>query len=249
VRILIVWEDDNFESLGRIMVSRRGALRPMSQPDYPELLFHTARGNGNFVRYAGKTWRNIRAKGLPNNPGAIDHLICVVDADKLSQLLPSTGRLPAAPEDVSDWHKSAETVFVELIRQACRESSMPPDTVHGIALRWAKESVVLAAYDCYASKDKLGIDIERKEVAEFLAKCAPPPEQVKRSMFSNTYRHPVRCIDGLLKSQGLPVLGKGPEYDDVLLALKGEDLGKVCERVPDVDRLVNLVWGLALQRG
>ena len=245
MRILVVWEDREYESLGEVVRALRTAFRPTSQPAYPELLFHTASGNGNFARYAGQTWRNVRAKGLPNSPGAIDHLVCVVDADKLAELVPAAGHPPVSVADVPRCHQTAEQAFVEKIRGACSKSSTPPHTVHGIALRWCKESIVLGAYDNAAFKDKLGIDVEKAGVAMFLAQCSPRPDQVEPRIFSDTYRQPVRCIDGLLKAQGLASLGKCPEHDDTLRALKGDSLGKVCERVPDLERLLRLVWRLA----
>jgi hypothetical protein len=140
-----------------------------------------------------------------------------VDGDKLVDVLPSVGAIPLGPSSVDEWHEKAEPLLLSELR--CRCEDAPVDTVHGIVLRWSKESVVLAAYDVATARSRLGIDLEEEKTAEFLAACAPPPASVADQDFTNTYRKPIRCIDGLRAARGLPAIGKGPEHDDTLNAL------------------------------
>jgi hypothetical protein len=181
---------------------------------------------------------------LPTNPGRIDHLVCVVDGDRIADILPDVGAIPANPSSVERWHANAERSFVSELRRRCTEAGVPSDTVHGAVLRWSKESVVLAAYDLAAAREKLGIDLEEEKTAAFLATCKPPPAGILAADFINTYRKPIKCIDGLRTARGLSALGKAPEHDDVLNALSSEELDVACKRARDMDRVVDLVWSL-----
>ena len=245
MRALIVWEDANYESLAAIARRRLAIRRPSGIGVYPELLFHTARGNGKFLNYAASTWEKIRSKGLPNNAGPIDHLICVADGDRLADLVLGVTSPPEHANDVSGWLMTTEQSFEAHLRGGAGNSSVPPSTVHGVVLRWSKESLLLGAYDRAAMKEHLDVDVQCAPVQTFLQKCVPPPTTVPTSLFSDTYRHPMRCIHALRKAQGLhDVNKKAADIDDVLRALSGTDLTVVCDRVPDMDRVLDRVWSL-----
>ncbi len=242
MRIAIAWEDEYFLPLQRLVLARRSVLRPAAADDYLDLVQYTLRGNGKFARHVEDMWPRARALGVANDPGPLAHLICVVDGDKLSDLLPAVGQAPLHPDEVAGWHAAAERTFEEHLR--ARATNDEPSTVHGIVLRWAKESLALAAYDRAAVADKLGVPGTDPELKAFLSRCKPSPDAVSSALFSDTYRRPVRCLDDLRNAQGLAPVGKGVALDDVIGAIRAEDVGVVCERVPDVDRLIALAWRL-----
>ncbi len=215
---------------------------PSVTTEYLDLVQYTLRGNAKFARHAEEMWPRAQALGTPNSPGRMEHLICVVDADKLVEVLPRVGAVPPRTADVPSWHASAEVRFIDHLRERAEH----PATVHGLVLRWAKESLTLAAYDRPATRSKLGIDPSHPGVQQFLAGCVPPPQDVADPVFTDHYQHPITCVDKLRKSQGLPAVGKGTSMDDVLVALTAADIPVVCQRVPDVDRLVALAWQLAM---
>jgi hypothetical protein len=147
---------------------------------------------------------------------------------------------PAVPAAVGGWLKTAEQQFAGYLRT----KSHAPSTVHAVLLRWAKESLTLAAYDRPQAADNLGIQISDPHVQTYLAACSPPPASVPARDFTNTFRDPVGCLDGILRAQGRSAVGKGSTMDDVIRALSGSDLTVVCARVPDIDRLLTLAWSL-----
>ncbi|HLM72690.1 MAG TPA: hypothetical protein VK459_08360 [Polyangiaceae bacterium] len=176
-RVLVVWEDTYWEPLQGLMKKLVRARDPAHDAEIPAVLCHTARSNSAFDRYAHTTWPNIRSKGLPTDPGAIDHVVCVVDADRLHNLLPA--RVPNPPGDVeaiAGWHAAAEREWQEHLRAQCDPSGPPVTTVHGVVLRWAKESLLLAGYDQPAMEGHIEVDAGRPEVATVLARCAPRRE-------------------------------------------------------------------------
>lgn len=241
-RLLVVWEDNYRDALG-LFVTRRLSMRVRAGDAFPKVLFHTCRGNGNFAHYVSSTWRNVRGKGLPGDPGKIDHLVCVADGDRLHDVLPTIGLPPKAAADVSSWHSAAERDWNDHLRSLC-DPSVAPDTVHGRVLRWSKESLALAGYDRRASMlDTLGIDIESDFVRNTLRACSPPPTDVADEAFSDTYSRPLRCLRGLQPDKA--VQKNAPEIDDALRALAKNDLALICKRVPDLERLVDLILELS----
>jgi hypothetical protein len=246
-RVLVVWEDHHYETLGPFVKKRVSARAPAATARFPEILFHTSHGNGSFKRYVASTWENVRSKGLPGNPGLIDHLICVVDGDKLHERLDIVPHPPAEEAALPSWLAAAERAWQNHLRALCDKA--PPGTVHGRVLRWAKESLVLAGYDREAVKLHLGIDLQSPAIREHLARCSPDPSTVDPSLFSSTFRKPLRCLtelDGAQRAPRPPSLSKNaPELDDALRALAREDSTLVAERAPDIDRIADLVWQLA----
>lgn len=249
-RVLVVWEDHHYEALGPFVKKRVSARALAGESRFPEIVFHTSYGNGGFKRYVASTWENVRSKGLPGNPGVIDHLICVVDGDKLHEQLPTVAHPPASDADVAAWHAATEQAWESHLRGLC--DTAPPATVHGRVLRWAKESVVLAGYDRDAAKQHLGIDLQSTSIKEHLALCSPVPSTVENASFSSTFRKPLRCLTDLDTTQRAPrppALSKNaPELDDALRALAREDCALIAERVPDIDRIADLIWQLATPR-
>ena len=86
-RVLVVWEDTYFQPLDHLLNRVVKKQAPRAEVSRPTVLHHTARSNTAFERYVETTWPKVSPRGLPGDPGAIDHMVCVVDADKLSDLL------------------------------------------------------------------------------------------------------------------------------------------------------------------
>jgi hypothetical protein len=247
-RILLVWEDRYYDTLGPFVKRRLAGRAPAGHRGFPQVLFHTAHGAGGFKRYVASTWDNARAKGLPLDKGTIDHLVCVVDGDKLHEQLATVAPPPARAAGVPAWLATAEQAWQQHLRGLC--DNAPRTTVHGRILRWSKESVVLAGYDREAVKQHLGIDIQTAALEKHLARCVPAPASIKNDEFSNTFPKPLRCLKELDEAQRAPrasgLVKNAPELDDALRALVRDDHAVIAERVPDIDRLADLIWQLAM---
>lgn len=248
IRVLIVWEDRYYDTLGPFVKRRVAARASLEHVGFPQVLFHTAYGAGGFTRYVGSTWDNVRAKGLPRDEGPIDHLVCMVDGDRLHDHIKLVGRPPTAAASVPAWLETAEQTWQEHLRGLCNNA--PKATVHGRILRWSKESVVLAGYDRDPIKQTLGIDLQAVAVKEHLARCVPAPSTIENQDFSNTFRKPLRCLKELDEAQRAlrdSALAKNaPDLDDALRGLVRTDCAIIAERVPDIDRLADLVWQLVM---
>ncbi len=248
-RILAVWEDDYWEPLDRVLKRLVRLAAPAPDAEVPAVLGHTTRSNGAFGRYARITWPAVRSRGMPANAGAIDHLVCIVDGDRLHDLLPA--QIPGPPADataVPAWHANAERAWQEHLRSHCDPGGPPETTVHGVVLRWAKESLLLAGYDQPAMEAHLGITADRPEVSTALSRCAPSqPQRVDDASFTDTFHRPSTCLDILRKACGQSALHKSaPEIDDALRALGRDSLPTLRARVPELARVAALVWRLHL---
>lgn len=246
-RILVVWEDDRFETLNLFVKRRLNARKPPSQVVFPRVMFHTSRGNGRFKPYVRDTWTQVRGKGLPGDPGPIDHLLCVVDGDKLHGLLPSVGN--PSTQSAAVWHPGANAAWQAYLHQQV-DPSVPAGTVHGHVLRWCKESLALAGHDQPPAARHLGLDPDKKALQEYLAACSPDPRQVPDKDFSDHYWKPVTCLDGARKALQIGGSIKNAiEIDDTLRELVEQHLPLVCSRVADIDQIVDLLWSLSTPGG
>jgi len=186
-RVLVVWEDRHYEALSTF--ARRRLRANASRAEFPVLLFHTSNGNGAFGRYAESTWPRARASGLPGDPKPIDHVVFVADGDRLSELPLGTAPPPQDPAQIDEWHGVAEATWTEYLR-ARSPDSVPRETVHGVVLRWSKESLLLAGFDRPPTAEHLKIDVSRAGVSAFLRSCSPDPSTVEMARFSNAFRRP-----------------------------------------------------------
>jgi len=239
-RILIAWEDTYFQGL-KPFVSRRLAQRTLAlETPAPVVLHHTVRGNGRFPQYVQSTWTQARTHGLPSDPKPIDHLICVVDGDKLWELDPKQfEKPPEKPSEVASWYGRTTQAWHSRV-QGWVDPSVPVDSVHGVVLRWSRESVVLAGYDQPPFREHLGLDPESAAAQKCLRdECPLPPATVKDDDFTNSFLRPLRCLERLFKAHGGVMPGKNdPRFDDTLRALANGHLDRVCARVPDLDIVV-----------
>ncbi len=245
-RVLVVWEDEYWKPLGGIVKHLVRARAPAPDAEAPTVLGHTTRSNSAFDRYVRVTWPIARLRGQPEDAGPIDHLVCVVDADRLHDLLPAdVPHPPVDTEAVAAWHAAAEIAWRDRLRAQCDPAGPPATTVHGVVQRWAKESLLLAGYDQPAMEAHLDVAADHPDVAQVLSSCKPRPQAVADARFTDTYRRPSSCLKLLREARKLGVLHKSaPEIDDALRALGRESLTRICDRVPDVARIAALVWKL-----
>jgi hypothetical protein len=244
-RVLVVWEDAHCEALGALI---RRAVRTRSAPDAvagPAVVCHTSRGNGTFARYVRDTWPLARVRGVPLDPHPIDHMICVVDADRLHEL---KGVVTAPPDATATdaWHAEVERAWQGWLRSQCDPDGPPVTTVHGLVLRWAKESVLLAGFDQPAWVRFLEVDTSALAVqTELRRQCTPYPSEVPDVSFTSTFRRPLSCLHLVRQACRLSRLDKNDvAIDDALYALARESLPTVLARVPDLGRLTSLIWSL-----
>lgn len=244
-RVLVVWEDAYCESLGELV---KRAVRAHTAPDAvvsPTVVRHTSRGHGAFARYVHETWPLARARGVPLDPQPIDHMICVVDGDRLHELEVVAAPPPAAAA-IDGWHAAAERAWQGWLRSKCAPDGPPVTTVHGVVLRWAKESVLLAGFDQPAWARFLEVDASAPAVqTELRRQCTPHPSEVPDGLFTNTFRRPLSCLKLLRQACKLSRLDKNDvSIDDAVSALVRESLPTLLARVPDLARLTSLIWSL-----
>lgn len=245
-RVLVVWEDEHWRVLD-VLTRRLVSTSPGQRPDgaFPTILGHTTEGNGRFAHYVGATWPRVRPAGLPTDRGTIDHLVCVLDGDRAHELVPAIAVPPKDAAATPTWHASAEAAWTAWLRQHASGGGPPATTVHGVVLRWAKESVVLAGYDQPAATH-LEFAAEDPEVTTFLSEiCQPDPRSVSDAAFADTFHRPRHCVDALRKVRKLSPLAKNaPAFDDAIRDLTRQSLSVVRARVPDLARLAELIWTL-----
>lgn len=240
-RVLVVWEDANYESLGEVARRAVRATALTTDAEAVRVVSHTAYSNGGFDRYASRTWPLVRPRGLPLDPGPIDHIICVVDADRLHDLR-GIAKAPADPAAVSAWHAAAERSWQAWLRSRCDASGPPAETVHGVVLRWSKESLVLAGYDQPAMTTHLAIAAAPEQLREL---CPIQPSTVDDRSFTDTYQRPQGCLKQLRQAHQLAPLRKSdPTIESALRELARKSMPILRARVPDLARLATLICNL-----
>lgn len=246
-RVLVAWEDALCEPLGLLANRTVSAMAPPGATSFPHIVRHSPKSNGQFDRYVSKTWSNACRNGMPVDPGPIDHLICVIDADRLHDLIGIT-KPPSEPTSVAAWHHEASSKWETWLRDRRDPAGPAPSTIHGVVLRWCKESFVLAGYDQPLATLHLRIDLAHVGTAALLVgECQPDPAKVADAAFTDTFRKPRPCLDAMRKAQKLsPIAKNAPEIDDMLDALAKDRAGLAMlrARVPDLDRLAALIWTL-----
>jgi hypothetical protein len=245
-RILVVWEDTYFQPMATIVNHAVTARRAAEDVATPRVLGHTTRSNTAFDRYVSTSWPNASVRGLPMDPGPIAHCVCVVDGDKLARLLPDA--IPQPPRDpagIAQWHATAERAWNEHRRGKNAPDGPAAERVHGVILRWSKESLLLAGYDQAGFAHHLSCHISTHAVAEVLKACTPPLDAVPPAAFSDTFRNPDQCLRSLRQAADREPLAKNaPQIDDALRRLARDSLTTLCARVPDLWRIADLVWQL-----
>ena len=244
-RVLVVWEDAYCESLGALVKRAVHAHRAPDAVARPTVVRHTSRGNTKFSRYVRETWPLARANGVPLDSHPIDHMICAVDADRLHEL-PGVDVTPPGVTATDAWHAEAERAWQVWLRSQCAPDGPPVATVHGLVLRWAKESVLLAGFDQPAWKQFLEVDTSAPAVqTELRRQCTPHPSEVSDVVFTNTFRRPLSCLQLVREACKLSRLHKSDvTIDDAVYALARESLPTILARVPDLARLTSLIWSL-----
>lgn len=238
IRVVVCWEDRFHDSLDRCL--RRMMQHARGGGSDPErlLFFDDARGNGGFVKYVRESWPILATKGLPKSGGAIDHLVCIADADRAEQCC---GADPAPVTPTFDWLHGCDEAWTERLR---RDAPIAPERVHGRFLRWSKESLVLTGHDLPTSLKKLGCrDLEAAR--RHLDGCAPSPSSVPDDGFADRFRRPERCIQDVVTASGGIAPRKGqPPIDDAIDEISRHHLARLATRAPELVAVAALVNAL-----
>jgi hypothetical protein len=243
-RVLVVWEDRYFEALHGVLKSALGRREGAPGDLRGQLAADTANTNSAFARYVRETWPRVRAVGTPHDPRALDHVVFVIDGDAIHRLIPETAKRPRTAADVPRWHQQAETAWVRFLLSHAGPD-VAPTSVHGVVLRWSRESVVLAGWDGLSASAALDIDLDHDEVKKVLAACDPNPARVAPAGFTDHFRAPLDCLNSLRRARGIPALDKNAtDVDDALRAMARSELPLLESRVPDIVRLAERVQSL-----
>lgn len=245
-RVLIVWEDEYWQALDAV-VRRALDTNKKSEESAPSVLGVTSRGNGNFQHFVESTWPNVRPKGTPSNRGSIDHLVCVIDGDKLHEIVATASPITAVSDEVAkvqEWQRDAAVQWNSQLR-AWAPKSVDPSTVHGVVLSWSKESLLLAGFDREAFERVWAVDNSTTEHRAFIESCNPRPDVTKAEDFTARYRKPRKCLDQLLATHGTSLPSKSdPRIDDALKGLAREATSALYDRVESLRTLTELLWRL-----
>lgn len=244
-RVLVVWEDRYFEALGVLVERAVHAGADPAAATRPTVVNHTSRGSGGFAHYVQETWPRAHQRGVPLDPRPLDHVICVVDADRLHELK----IVAQPPRDVNTmevWHQEAERAWRGWLHSRCDPGGPPATTVHGFVLRWSRESALLAGFDQPAWPESLGVTIDAPAVqAKLRADCKPHPSEVSDASFTNTFRRPLSCLQFVRQANKLSQIDKNdPAIDDALKALARRSLPTLLARMPDLASLATSIWSL-----
>lgn len=243
-RVLVVWEDRYFDALHRVLTSALARRESVPGALRSQLAADSANTNSAFARYVGETWPRVSAVGTPRDPRPLDHVVFVIDGDAIHRLIPATAKRPTKASDVLRWHQEAEAAWSHYLHSKAG-SRVASTTVHGLVLRWSRESVVLAGWDGPSVSDALSIDLENAEVKKALAACDPNPSRVDPAGFTDHFRAPFDCLNNLRRARGLGALDKNdPEVDDALRSMARSELSLIESRVPDLSRLAEQVQAL-----
>ena len=243
-RILLAWEDRYFEGLRALSrAATRSVRAELGVASAPRIFDDSIQGYGGAGRYLGVDWPRMRSKGLPHSSGPIDHLVIVLDADTAHHFLDN---LPRPPEKgaTGAWHARATSALEARLRASAPRD---PDRVHGVLLRWAKETLVLAAHD----QTELLAALDRKVPIEAARSmlyrgCNPDPRQVEDAAFVDVFRSPKACMADLAAAFGLGRAKKSDlRFDDLLGKLARADIATPMNRVPDLRRLAEKIVTLA----
>lgn len=230
--VVVVYEDEYCEELHRLVKrlrkesGRGGVLEPA-----------TATGTGGFQRDLPRILRTPLR--FPKAPP--DLVICVGDADTPANLVEGA---PLPPGGATDrWVAEFEAHWRETLIKKARLSPADGERVRTIVLRWNQESVLVAAPAAI-------VDYARRydreaPVRSLLAACDPSPLGLADAAFVDTYRHPGRCINDLMRAI-FPArkYKKGRDNDDILrdhILPSPERVAEVRARCPDLVRLVDAI--------
>lgn len=243
VKIALVWEDRHFDGLRAVGRAAARQLRkePPSLP--PSHLFDDSiQGYGGLKSHVRRDWARMRAHGLPKSPGPIDHIIYVLDADVAHEFL-DIDPLPGS-ESTDSWHRLASQALEGRIRGW---STRDPERAHGILLRWAKESLILAAHDIDEAIGLLNRDASVDRARESLyADCSPDPRRVEDADFIETFRSTKQCMEVVQASFGLGKLRKSDSRtSEVLRKAAGSDIHRLLGRIPDLRALAEKIIALS----
>lgn len=235
-RILVLWEDKFYQKLD---VCLRRILRSLPTPTTQplEITPFGVQGNGGFEPFLRQEWPIAATKGFLRSHGPIEHLICIADADRASEVC-SVEPPPHFPEPTEPWVQRANQAWTQKLRAT---TPLAPERIHGRFLRWSLESLLIALHDVESVLRKLDCR-NRDGLSTYLATCDPRPTEVASTQFVERYRTPQKCLDKMLEAANAPRSRKGSvPRDDALDEGSRLALDRLKERVPDLVTIAQFV--------
>ena len=244
-RILLCWEDRYFTGLRAVC---RSAVRVLREElgirgALPLLFDDTARGDGGWKKHLTRDWERIQRAGIPNRgAGPLDHILYVCDADSASRVLEEVDS-PPRQGSTQDWHARATECFESNLKKLASDE----DRVHGVLLRWHKETLLLAAHD----QEEILRILNWEKVpgdgrTQLYANCEPRPDRVEDPDFIDTFRSTGECLGKFTQAFGVAKLRKSdPRVDDVLAKFGQAEIRLLMKRVLDIRNLAEKIVTLS----
>jgi|GEM_PF-5098842 len=203
--ILVVWEDEDYSALHTVLCRALEHLYPESfATTRARDLLHpeSANGYGGFKPFLaiGKQWHTARNKGKRYQGKAFtpESALCILDADKAAEAIPSASAAPSAPADLEIWRSQVVASWTSQLRIGAHE----PDRVSGEILLWNRESVMLAVFPPEGIPADLSSELGWGDAddrwQEALRTCgnAAPTSSTE---YRHEYRKPLRCLNDHLQ--------------------------------------------------
>lgn len=253
--LLLVFEDSNYTPLLRFVWRLCLDIAPELACHRRHLYPQPAGGDGGFQPFLEKDWPIIANKGIKHS-GPIMRLLCVIDLDKPTKSL-GIHSPPAVPENTDEWTDKARGEFEEKLRSW---NSVDDSEVHGEALRWNSESLLLAAcFDRIQEPDVASalmiagpIDDSHKQGFEkyLTQECRlggdPCDPRTREEEFVHLWRKPGACLDAVIQQFGAAKLAKARtdvRRNAVINACTKQksDRDRIAARVPDLKRMAERI--------
>lgn len=231
--LVVLYEDQYFEEFHKFWKRLR------QHQKLPALVLEgrTAKGTGGFVNELGPLLRTpLRQTKRPP-----DKVVCLADADRPKNLFSSAPLAPIANADIARWIDTLEQDWKAHLVKECSLSPIDAARVETGCLCWSKESVLLTSEQQLLAFAGDGA----ARVQQVVEACTPKPSTVLPAEYTYTYRAPQKCMDQVFQAatNGLRKYKKGRDDEDLLrehfCSMNDAELQAVCERCPDLVRLVS----------
>lgn len=229
MNVLIAYEDAYHAAFD--VAVRRARPKAVAR----QLVHHAVEGVDAFPGFVERDWPRFRDVGfpIPGKPKP-ERLVCVADADVVVAHR-GLAISPGLARGSDAWLDAVDAAFTAQLRGQLAQN---PDEVHGIAVRWSYESLVIASVGVDPALSRLaGLNgqVDPKKLSDFLGQCKPDPRTTTDfSVFGN----PQGCLEQLARNQGWKLFKKGDDRkDQAVEELSRNHLPLLLQRVPDLQRI------------
>lgn len=230
--IVIAYEDTNCEQLHILIKGLRKDLGLALHP----LELRSVHGTGGYINEVPRLLRTpLKLSHAP--PAPPDRVICLADADRPGNLVPSESRPDQGALD--EWIVAFEQRWLEHLVRRCPVAAHDRDRLRTICIRWSQESLFVAVPDIllrHAHKRDRG-----DQVQTLLDECIPAPQSLPDEDFSTHYRAPQQCMDRYFQTIEGRKYKKGRDDEDLLRTYinpERANRSQVLKRCPDLARLL-----------